>query len=141
MPGKPGSGGPPPKRESQRRRNNKPVVPVTKAVSSGEVAGPELEGDHSDLGRRWWEALRRSGQSQFFEPSDWAQARIAVVAIDVFAEKPSAALLLAINTASVGLLVTEGERRRLHIELERAPAAGSEQDAAISDLADYRTAN
>lgn len=139
MPGKPGRGGPPPKRESQRRRANKPAVPVTSASSTGEVRGPELGGgEHSDLGRRWWEALRRSGQAQFYESSDWAHAELVVNAIDTFVERPSAMMLASINSMSATLLVTEGDRRRLHMELEKAPAAESEQDAAIAHLAEYR---
>lgn len=125
---------PTPKRSSQRRRTNSPAV--DKAVSDGQIRGPELTGDHSDLGRRWWEALRRSGQAQWFEPSDWMQAEIVVAGIDNFVEKPSAAMLNMISQASGPLLVTEGDRRRLRVELERVPE--SEEDADVSELGEYR---
>lgn len=130
--------GPVPKRSSQRRRVNKPAVPITKGVTDGAVRGPDLEGEHSDLGRRFWESLRRSGQSQWYQQSDWLAAEILVTAIDSFARKPTAFMLGQINSSMTPLLVTEGDRRRLHVELEPAEDPGSERDAAIARLDDFR---
>lgn len=138
MAGVPGAGGRPPKRESQRRRRNK-VEPSDHATSDGVVRGPDLEGEHSPIAHRWWQALRRSGQAQFFEPSDWAQAELVVTAIDSFAAKPSAMMLQTIDKMSGSLLVTEGDRRRVRLELERQdPAAASEDDADVSWIDDAR---
>lgn len=138
MPGVPGRGGPPPKRESQRRRVNKPVVPVDHAESVA-TPSPLLGGEHSDLGRRFWESLGRSGQSQFYEPSDWLAAELAVGAIDAFVKKPSAVLYQSIQSAMSNLLVTDGDRRRMRLELERNKVSpGSEQDADIARIADFR---
>lgn len=136
MAGVPGKGGPPPKRESQRRRRNK-TEPVDTAVSDGQVRGPDLEGKHSAASGRFYEALRRSGQAQFFEPSDWAYAQdVVCTAIDAYVQKPSAMMLQAINQAMSMLLVTEGDRRRLRVELERPQV--EEPSGGVSELDDYR---
>lgn len=136
MAGVKGRGGPPPKRSTQRRRQNK-VEGLEQAASDGLVRGPELVGEHSAQGRRMWEALRRSGQAQFFEPSDWAQAELLIMAIDSFVERPSAMMLASINTMSGTLLITEGDRRRARLELERAPVDTGPVDD-VPDLNDYR---
>jgi len=118
--------GPVPKRSDQRRRRNKSHV--EKAVADGLNRAPELVGDHSEVAVRFWEALGRSGQAQFFQPSDWAQAELVVLAIDEFVRKPTALMFQAVTSAMSNLLVTEGDRRRLRLELEREPS-GSEEDA------------
>lgn len=141
MVGVPGKGGPPPKREDQRRRRNKPVVPVTKAPA-GPMVVPDLEGEHSDLGRRFYESLKQSGQSQFYELSDWVAAEIVVGAIDTWVTKPTAVMLQTIQSGMSLLLATEGDRRRMRLELERNPVdEGSEADAAIASLSDYRSSS
>lgn len=125
--------GPPPKRSSQRRRANK--VEVDRASSDGVRRGPDLVGDHSDEALRWYEALRRSGQSQWFEPSDWAAAELVVLAIDEFVRKPSAFMFGQLMSAQSPLLVTEGDRRRLRVELERGDA---EETADVVDADVWR---
>jgi hypothetical protein len=132
-----GERGPVPKRSTQRRRRNKDATPTKSAVSTGDVRGPELEGDHCDVALRFWDALRRSGQTQFFEPSDWAAAELVVIAIDTFASKPTALMLSSINSAMSNLLVTEGDRRRVRLELERGEVE-SEGAPDVSELAEYR---
>jgi len=135
MAGVPGRGGPPPKREDQRRRRNK-TEPVTKAVSDGLVRGPDLVGKHKAASVRFYEALRRSGQAQFFEPSDWAYAQdIVCTAIDAYIEKPSAMMLQSLNSAMSSLLVTESDRRRLRVELEQADV---EETGDVSDIDVWR---
>lgn len=137
MSGVPGRGGPPPKREGQRRRRN--VGPsVDHATSDGELRGPELLGEHSEVGLRWYQALRTSGQAQFYEPSDWAAAELTVLAIDAFVAKKSAVMFQAIQSAWVQLLVTEGDRRRARLELEQAAPEGESGDVSWIDHARRR---
>lgn len=126
---------PAPKRESQRRRRNK-VEPATRAASDGTVYGVALEGEHSEQAQRFWEALRTSGQAQFYEDSDWAMAELIVVAIDAFIARPSAMMLASLNSAMSGLLVTEADRRRAKLELDKAPAAPVVDD--VAELDDFR---
>lgn len=130
--------GPPPKRDSQRRRQNKPDTPVETATSDGGVRGPKLVGNHSAPAKRWYEALQRSGQAQFFEPSDWAAAELVVLAIDKFVKSGSAMMLGAIEKMSANLLVTEGDRRRLRLELERPAPAQGQEGADVAWIDDAR---
>lgn len=134
MSGIPGSGGPPPKRSDQRRRRNK--VEIDRAPADGEWGEPLEPAEHSETALRFWEALRHSGQAQFYQASDWAAAELVVIAIDAFAKKPSAVMLASINSAMSSLLVTEGDRRRMRLELERQKAPGDEI-ADVSELS-YR---
>lgn len=140
MAGRPGSGGPVPKRESQRRRRNMPEVPVTHAETSvAAVRVPPADEDWHSLAREWYESLSRSGQRQFLEPSDWAQARVwaHLLSVELFKDKPSAMMIAAWQSGAAELLTTEGARRRMRIELERAkPVDAGEQhaDATVTDL-------
>lgn len=86
-----------------------------------------------------FDSLARSGQSAFFEASDWQSARLAAEATSrlLKAEKFSAMLLSAVDAMWARLLMTEADRRRLRIELER-PKEDAEAKAAVSDLDDYR---
>lgn len=133
-----GTRGPIPKRSDQRRRRNKPDVPVDQVAADGVVRGPDLKGAHTAVAKRWWEALRRSGQAQFFEPSDWAAAELVVLAIDEFAKKPSAMMLQSINSMMSSLLVTEGDRRRMRLELQRPDEGDDVEEAVVAELEEYR---
>jgi hypothetical protein len=136
-----GSPGPIPKRSTQRRRVNKSATPETKAVSTGEVYGPPLVAGHmhSRPSRRFYEALRRSGQSQFYEDSDWSYAaEVVCTGLDAYHARPSAAMLTALTQAMGPLLITEGDRRRARLELERVGANGEEESSDAADLDEER---
>lgn len=113
--------GPPPKRSSQRRRRNADPGAETASltVSVDQPEAPE------GLGRRaseWYASLARSGQAQFYTPSDWQVALICAHAIDLFMETGRATLLAEVRALQTQLLATEGERRRARLELERDDA-------------------
>lgn len=127
-----GSRGPAPKRSVERRRRNR--VDVESVVVAGPVEQPELQGEHSDVAVRFWEALGESGQAVFYEPSDWAFAELVVLAIDSFVAKPSAMMLSSINSMMSSLLVSEADRRRVRVELER----GEGEPGEVTDLAEVR---
>ena len=131
-----GTRGPVPKRSEQRRRSN--PVKVRKGAAGAVSEPPALLDDAVDpIARQWYEALAASGQSRWYEPSDWAQAQLVVRAIDLFLETGNAAVLRAVLSASSSLLVTEGDRRRLQIELTRG-AGDADEEAAVAALDDYR---
>lgn len=156
MPGVPGSGGPPPKRSDQRRRRNKPDTPVTAAAGAARVTVPAADKEWHPVARRWYLSLRQSGQSAFYQPSDWATAYLIAEAmsrelnpqpmvvgrgdeasVEMVSLPPKGASLAAWLKAMTTLMVTEGDRRRLRLELSR-PEEGEEADADVSELDEYR---
>lgn len=165
MPGVPGQrSGPVPKRTDQRRRQNAdPFGGVTTAPGAAEVEVPEADKGWHPLAARLYQALEDSGQSAFYEPSDWAIA--ALICEDISrALKPTPMIdaegnivldkngdimmrTLPMRGASISaylrafqsLLATEGDRRRLRLELERPKPDGEQPaDPSVPNIADYR---
>lgn len=119
------SGGPVPNRSDQRRRRNK--VEIDRApVDTDQVYGPEPPDWLQGLALGWFEALRTSGQAIYYTDSDWASALIIAKAVERFEARPSAHMLTAILSGFGSLAATEGDRRRLRIELERTQGPGEE---------------
>ena len=54
---------------------------VTKAPGALEVPVPDPDDLWHPIAKRWYEALAASGQSRFYEPSDWAAAQYAAEAM------------------------------------------------------------
>lgn len=134
------SGGPVPKRSDQRRRRN--TVDIDKApivLADGVARGPDCPDGVSGLARDWYESLRTSGQSVFYADSDWTSALIIARAIEKFEERPTAHMLTAILSGFGSLAATEGDRRRLKIELERAPETDADEEAAVAEIDEWRT--
>lgn len=156
MPGVPGAGGPPPKRESQRRRANKPEVPVEIAVD-GDPLVADPDPDWHPIARMMWDGLRSSGQSVFYASSDWATAFALCESMSrEFAAQPvvtgpsddkqvewvkfppKAAALASWSKMLAGLMATEGDRRRLRLELVRQGAEEATTSDDVSHLDEYR---
>lgn len=139
-----GTRGPAPKRDAERRRTNEKALPTTTvdiaALAKEEVTIPEANGDWHPVAINWYESLPRSGQAVFYEPSDWATAYVLAetlsrelspqpvmstdpqtgeVTIEWIKMPIKGASLTAILKGMTALMVTEGDRRRLSIELER----------------------
>lgn len=155
-----GARGPVPKRSTQRRRQNKESKPE-KASTATEQPEPwkAAKGWHP-VAKRWFESLNASGQSQFYEESDWAVAYMLaesmsrdlkpqVVGIREDGEKAGEPVLarIPLKGASLSaylkgmssLLVTEGDRRRAGLELERESAKASLPPVDdVTDLDVYR---
>ena len=132
MPGVPGRGGPPPKRTDQRRRQNKgPKVDASPASVS--VKQPSIRSDIHPAAKKWYRSLRTSGQAEFYTDSDWQTAIVAAEVLDRFFATSRATLLAEFNRMCTSLLVTEGDRRRARLELERTPAEEEVPDAANLD--------
>lgn len=154
--------GPPPKRAEERRRTNKPDVEIEKVnldeLISQEVEIPVADENWEPLTRQYWESFKRSGQSIWYEPSDWMTAYTLMEVLDrwlkpqdvkvgqsgsagaengggdvdyIFEAKIVAmpgGVLSSILKGLTALMATEGDRRRLRIELERKKAI----DAALA---------
>ena len=87
-----------------------------------------------------WEAMQTSGQSYWYQNSDWAYAYAVMDDVNMYKRSPtrSAMHMAAINDALRSLMLTEGERRRARIELERPDETAG--DAELKIMADYRQA-
>lgn len=131
--------GPVPKRSTQRRRRNKESQPQKARAEVSTVKAPAEDKDWHKLAKAWYRSLKVSGQAQFYEPSDWQQARILaeILSRALGSEKLSANLMAAWFSAAGELLTTEGTRRRMRLELEREDLTEGE-DAAVAAMADYR---
>ncbi len=112
--------GPVPKRTDERRRRNKDPG-QSKAQAAGAVRPPATPRGRHPVARRWYASLKDSGQSQFYEPSDWAAAEyVAEVMTKNLTEAGfSAAGFAAVWSAMDSLLTTEASRRRVRLEIER----------------------
>lgn len=138
-----GTRGPIPERsEARRRRNKNDDVGLVKAPSAPPVELPELP-DPSELwhpiAKDWYLSLRESGQAAFYQPSDWAMARYAAELMSrglLDDRPPNGQYVAALNSVMASLLTTEGDRRRVRIELERRPSAP--KLASVSPLDSYR---
>lgn len=150
-----GSRGPIPKRDAERRRCNKPDRPTDTLVSTVRAKAPAPDKDWHPIARRLYVSLKKSAQSQFFQASDWATAYLLaesisrdlspqVVGIDprggtaVIETIPlKGASLAAYLKAFAALGMTEGDRRRMRIEIE-PPAAKT--PAGVTEMNEYRRA-
>lgn len=129
---------PAPKRSSERRRRNKDSKPET-VTATGAVEAPDADEAWNPIARDWFDALKTSGQAQFFEPSDWAAARYVAEVMSRHLERaqPSAQLFSGIWGAMSDLLSTEASRRRVRMEVERV-AAEPGTPAGVTALHEYR---
>lgn len=136
-----GTRGPVPKRSSERLgHRTKAEIASTDVVKipAPTVDQPPADSEWHPLARDWYESLAESGQAMFYEPSDWAAARYVawVMTRNITAPRFNQQLFGAVWAAMNDLMTTEGSRRRLRLELERAPADSGAQTASI--LAEYR---
>lgn len=132
--------GPIPKRSDQRRRRNLPAPgqEVTKVSASGRVKPlPASTGWHK-IARSWYRSLAASAQSEFYEPSDWAQAQLVAESMTRLLEdeKFQAATLSAVMAGMTELLTSEGARRRARLEIEREKPADNRR-TALAVVAEY----
>lgn len=135
-----GTRGPIPKRNAERRRRNTEGKAETIRVA-GAVKAPALPPGVNPLARRWYLSLKRSGQSQHFEPSDWTAAMLVVEQLTRLLEsdKPvSGKDFAAVWSAMNDLLTTEAARRRARIEVARALEQHEEQAPGITAISAFR---
>lgn len=130
-----GQRGPVPKRSTERRRRNKESKVETVQPLPAAVSIPAADAKWHPIARDLYESLATSGQAQFFEPSDWAAARYAAHEMSrALRNKFSSMGFAAIWTAWSSLLVTEGDRRRVRLEIERQQG----EPAKVTSLAAFK---
>lgn len=112
---------------------------VTKAPGAPVVEVPTADASWHPIATSWYKALGESGQSRFYEPSDWAAAYYIaeVMTRNLESEKFSAVLFSSIWSAMNDLLTTEGDRRRVRMELQR-PQQNADS-VGVTVLDDYRS--
>lgn len=123
--------GPVPKRSEERiRRNVDEHGPIERVAMSGFVEIPRLGTDEYVAGLHpiavdLYNSLAESGQSKYYEPSDWQMARVLVHMLSGVLDnsKPSAQMIASLSSLMSSLLLTEGERRRVRMEVDRASEA------------------
>ena len=140
-----GARGPIPKRDDERVRRNVPENPTETIQVIGTVQIPELgdvsyDGETHPIIIEMYEAMKESAAVKFFEPTDWQFARLTMLTLNqelIAAKqwgKPIGAMkLTAINQMLSALLLTEGDRRRARLEIERV---GNAQDGKVVDVTD-----
>lgn len=140
MAGVPGRGGPVPKRSEDRVRRNK--VDTTTVVMVGDVEIPEPDASWHPVASQWYLSLAKSGQSKYFEPSDWSAAYLLAGQITrmLAMRRASATMLAAVWSAMGDLLTTEAERRRVRVEVKRQKSAPENSElASVTSLDSYRS--
>lgn len=97
----------------------------------------------------FYESIRQSAQSNYYEPSDWQFARLTMYALNeelnaVYQsgdnkgkKKPLGVMKLQVlNQMMSTLLLTEGDRRRVRMEIERNPGPTAEGGKVLT-MADH----
>jgi hypothetical protein len=133
--------GPIPKRSTTLRRTNKENA--AEQVPDKPTKSPYPAADNwTDIVKQIWNALPESGMSRFYTASDWAFGYAVCDALNTASTVVLANIggvsvnaMLACLTSLSRLGITEGDRRRLRIELQ---AEAAKNDPRIAILADYR---
>lgn len=119
-------------------------------VTRGElmpVTIPEPDPSWHPIALLVWDGLITSGQSQFYQNSDWAFAYSVCEDLSMYKRphldrsgneyvKRSGQMLQTIYSALERLLITEGDRRRVRLELTTPEP--DEDAATVTVMADYK---
>ena len=131
--------GPVPKRSEERTRRNKPENEGGVSLSKGNRVPfkvPPVDSGWHPRAKQWYRSLSRSGMREYYELSDYEMARLLCDALTEYNKRPTAMMLATILQGMTSLGVTEGERRRMRIELEDPKE--SETSASIVAIDTYR---
>lgn len=134
--------GPMPSRDASlarpRSRKGKDQVLVTKGVMR-PASIPEADPSWHKIATMFFTSLTTSGQADYYQDSDWALAYSLCEDLSVYKSggaRRSGQMLQTIYSAFERLLVAEGDRRRVRIELhEPEPFQIS---ASVTAIADYQ---
>lgn len=142
--------GPVPNRSEDlaRDRSRKGGAHLHQEITKGKaypVAHVDPDPEWGKIARMLWDSLALSGQSAFYQQSDWAYAYHVCDELDAYKRpvtdrngneyrKLSGQMFMALNAAMEKLLLTEGDRRRVRIELEEPDdGEASEGEKAVED--------
>lgn len=125
------------------RKGKEHAYEVTKA-KAGQVSIPDPDPDWCNAAKMVWEAAQESGGSQFYENTDWAMLYLVCDQITHLYEqggRRSPEYLRVIVQTLGSLLFTEGDRRKVRIELERPDEDAGEWQANLVSLFSEEQAN
>lgn len=131
--------GPLPKRSEERSRRNKPENEGGVSLAKGDRVPyrvPPVDSAWHPRAKQWYRSLSRSGMREFYELSDYEMARLLCDALTEYYKRPTAMMLATILQGMTSLGTTEGERRRMRIELEDPKEA--ESSASLIAIDTYR---
>jgi hypothetical protein len=122
-----GSRGPVAKRDATRAGHRASHERADTVAVPYVVEPPALDESYNyhPRARRFYDQLARSGQSQHFEPSDWELAALRCRLASHLETKlddgdaPSASLIDQVSKIDARLGVTENDRRRMRVEVDR----------------------
>ncbi|MEV1109947.1 hypothetical protein AB0I95_14990 [Micromonospora sp. NPDC049751] len=133
--------GPIPNREEDlarpRERKGGDVQEVTKGTALPTKV-PHADSDWHPIARKLWDAVKVSGQTTYYQQSDWAYLYSLCDDLSHYKKsfKRSSQMAQVIYAALGNLLVTEGDRRRARIELsEPEPEV---KPASVTAIEDYK---
>lgn len=87
--------------------------------------------------RSWFNSLKLSGQSAFYEASDWATAVCAAESYDMFFRTHNASHMGNFVRLSERLVVTVSDRKRSRIELDDPEVSDADEEAADAAVIDW----
>jgi hypothetical protein len=128
-----------PKRPGARSAGSRPMgahddprfIAVARGQSgAGTFPVPEANERWLPQARSWFNSLKLSGQSAFYEASDWATAVAAAQAYDIFLRTYNASVFASFVRLSERLGATVTDRKRSRIELSEPEPQDDDEDAA-----------
>lgn len=134
--------GPVPRREAELARPLHRRGAEQRRTTRG-VARPAAIPDHDPewhpIAIQLYLACQDSGQADFYQTSDWAMLWSLCEDLSQYKSQSrrSGQMLAAIYGQMNSLLITEGERRRVRIELD-APAADNPEKAGVVAINSYK---
>lgn len=132
--------GPVPKHSSERvghARGKAEDIAITRGEAR-EVKWPAADRAWSKRAKELYRSAKDSGQADFYQQSDVAQLRFLLDQVTYYEAQParSAMMLQVIMATLNSLLFTEGERRRVRVELDKADT--SAVDAQVVAINSYK---
>lgn len=123
----------------ERDTNRGDRLPLTKGTLRPVEDVPGPDPDWHPIAQELYLSAAESGQSDFYQKSDWLLWFSLCEDLSYYKKmgKRSGQMLQTIYSTMTELLVSEGARRRVRIELHEPEP--EEDDAAVLALADYRS--
>jgi hypothetical protein len=125
------------KHPREQNGKDKGVNPEVSHGQQREVTIPHADGEWHPTAKKMYASFRTSGQVDFWQNSDWAYAWFLMGELSSYlSTKKSAMMLDSIMRGLERLMVTETDRRKARIELQRA--VEPQVEAEIIAIDEYR---